>query len=579
MQYPQLQASAQSRIVTQEFKGYNANLRCGDGEFSNMKNMTGKYYPVLSPRDKRGVYKKLTAPTGLIAKDAIGYVDGTNFVFNEYSVDLRLNEEEKQIVSMGAYICIFPDKKYINTVDLSDYGDMEASVTTASEVQFLLCRAGGEPYDGYSVSDDPPEEPANMTLWLDTSVTPHSLKQYSAASSMWVPIATTYVRIQADGIGLPFEQWDGVTISGCTAVGTDEFNNTSVIYAKGDDYIVIVGLLDAAVSQDDPITVSRDVPDMDFVVESENRLWGCKYGMVNGQTVNQLYACKLGDFKNWNCFMGISTDSYAVTLGSDGVFTGAITYLGMPTFFKENSITRVYGNMPINFQTQTDMYRGVQRGSYKSLCIVNEIVYYKSRVDVCAYDGSVPTGISYVLGDDYFTQASAGSVGGRYFISMKDKTGKWGLWCFDTAKGVWHKEDETHALQFAALDDDLWFIDSGDNTLKTVNGTLGEKEQDFDWFVETGVIGYDQPDNKYISRYTIRLRLPLGSIVSLYVKYDDGNWEFEGSMRGIGTDSFTLPVVPRRCDHMQFKLSGKGECKIFSIARILEGGSDVFDSN
>ena len=93
------------------------------------------------------------------------------------------------------------------------------------------------------------------------------------------------------------------------------------------------------------------------------------------------------------------------------------------------------------------------------------------------------------------------------------------------------------------------------------------------------MIGYDQPDNKYISRYTIRLRLPLGSIVSLYVKYDDGNWEFEGSMRGIGTDSFTLPVVPRRCDHMQFKLSGKGECKIFSIARILEGGSDVFDSN
>ena len=42
MQYPQLQASAQSRIVPQEFKGYNANLRCGDGEFSKKKNSTGK---------------------------------------------------------------------------------------------------------------------------------------------------------------------------------------------------------------------------------------------------------------------------------------------------------------------------------------------------------------------------------------------------------------------------------------------------------------------------------------------------------------------------------------------------------
>ena len=36
-----------------------------------------------------------------------------------------------------------------------------------------------------------------------------------------------------------------------------------------------------------------------------------------------------------------------------------------------------------------------------------------------------------------------------------------------------------------------------------------------------------------------------------------------------------MPVIPRRCDHVQLKLSGKGEMRLFSIARILELGSDM----
>ena len=54
--------------------------------------------------------------------------------------------------------------------------------------------------------------------------------------------------------------------------------------------------------------------------------------------VNELYACKLGDFKNWNCFLGISTDSYVASVGTDGPWTGAVTYLGNPIFFKETCL-------------------------------------------------------------------------------------------------------------------------------------------------------------------------------------------------------------------------------------------------
>lgn len=173
-----------------------------------------------------------------------------------------------------------------------------------------------------------------------------------------------------------------------------------MLYGVGDDYLVVVGILDSQTTIENQITISRKMPLMDYVTECDNRLWGCRYGLnENGEVVNELYACKLGDFKNWNCFMGISTDSYAVSLGTDGPFTGAITHAGHPLFFKENCLHKVFGQIPANFQVQSSTCRGVQKGCSRSLSIVNEVLYYKSQHAVCAYDGSLPTEISTALGE------------------------------------------------------------------------------------------------------------------------------------------------------------------------------------
>ena len=64
MQYPVLYAPAASRETVEVFGGYNHNLRIGAGEFYDMENMTGDRYPVLSPRDKRGIYGEGAAPEG-----------------------------------------------------------------------------------------------------------------------------------------------------------------------------------------------------------------------------------------------------------------------------------------------------------------------------------------------------------------------------------------------------------------------------------------------------------------------------------------------------------------------------------
>ncbi|MCI8348675.1 MAG: hypothetical protein HFE74_04455 [Firmicutes bacterium] len=578
MLFPLINEPGQSRLFQQEFKGYNHNLRIGEGEFYNTKNLTNEYYPVLSERKRRGFVRELTDAQGMISKDSIAYVDNHKLYYNDAEVvGLTLTEGEKQLVSMGAYICIFPDKKYVNTKDFTDYGSMEAEKETTGDVKLSLSKRDGTEYS--NVSTTAPEVPENGVLWLDTSGEKHVLKQYSEEAAMWMEVATTYIKITATEIGKRFNEGDGVHISGLTTDGVlksqvEALNGNQIIQSKGDNFIVVIGLVDTVHLQTEPVTVKRKLPEMDFVCEAGNRLWGCFYGNVDGKTVNELYCCKLGDFKNWYVYSGVSTDSWAASLGSDGQFTGAITHLGCPIFFKEDCFHKVYVSSAGAHQIVNVEARGIQKGSHKSAVIVNETLFYKSRSDVCYYDGSLPTGISSALGSEKYYNGVSGAFGSKYYISMDDSDGLSHLFVFDIEKGTWIHEDNVRAKFFVKNKDELYMI--CDNQLWALNGTVGTLEDSFEWSFETGNFGYTYPDKKYLSRFNLRLGMQEGTSMTVYVQYNsDGVWHEKGTISKAALNTFTLPIIPVRCDHMKVKIEGTGSFKLYSIAKILEEGSDV----
>ena len=583
MRYPQLKELPTSREMVDVFRGYNHNLRISSGEFFNMKNMTSDYYPVLSPRGKRGVYAKPASPQALIAKEALCYVDGTDFVMGAQRISMDLSAENgdnpKQLVSMGAYVIIMPDKKYINTANVEDRGDIEAVFTAEGEMTFTLCRVDGSAYNIQHVQSTAPENPTSTTMWIDTSTTPNALKQWSDSSSMWVTIATTYIKIQCSGIGKRFEVNDGVTISDLEgqAEQITALNGATIIQDKGDDFIVVVGILDNAATINARITLKRTMPKLDFIIEANNRLWGCRYGLdESGELVNRLYACKLGDFKNWNCFQGISTDSYYANVGTDGYFTGAVTHLGAACFFKEHCLHKVYGSFPAEFTVQDTACRGVQNGCSESLAIVNEVLYYKSRNAVCAYDGSLPVEVSYALGNERYYDAVGGAHGNKYYISMADMHGNWHLFVYDTAKGLWHREDNLHASFFASFKGELYCVDTENRNIITLLGSGQEAEETVEWMVETGEIGVTSPDMKYISRITLRAKLEAGAVMDIYAQYDmSDEWVEVCHIRGTDLRSFSIPIRPRRCDFMRLKIKAKGMGQIHAMTKTIEQGSDV----
>ncbi len=615
MHYSTLTEIPTTRSTIDVFGGYNHNLRIGEGEFYDMKNLCSDHYPVLSPRSKRGVYLFPSDDyigthdvNGMIAKDSLCYAYGSKLYINNQAVSgLVLTDTPKTLVSMGAYIVIFPDKVYVNTKDLTDYGSLEATFT-ASSASYEMCRVDGEEYTSTYKGTKPPTDTDTHTLWIDTSTTPNVLKQYSSSNSTWSQIATTYIKISAPNIAKQFSQYDAVKISGLPTDVTafkDLEGQTSPLWAvfhdKGDtssgrdegtdDYIVVVGFLGEAITRSTSLCIERKVPIMDFVIESGNRLWGCRYGKnADGVVVNEIYASKLGDFKNWFCYMGLSTDSYAVSCGSDGQWTGAITYLGYPLFFKENCLHKIYGNYPANYQVQTTACRGVQKGAGNSLAIVDETLFYKSRTGVCAYDGSVPTEISSVLGDTHYNAVDEynddiyrnGAVGGshnnKYYISMRsEKDGDWHLFVFDTSTNLWHKEDNLQVQAFCSHNGDMHFVESGRcGLIQTIYGSGAELFfDDISWYAESGVIGLSMTDNKYVSGIVLRLSLAVGTEVKVLAQYDScGEWETVATVTGNSLRSFSLPIKPKRCDHFRIRIEGTGDAKLYSITKTIEQGGD-----
>ena len=100
------------------------------------------------------------------------------------------------------------------------------------------------------------------------------------------------------------------------------------------------------------ITMERRIPDMEFLTECDNRVWGCS------SKENVIYSCKLGDPTNWYSYRGIAADSYAVTVGTDGAFTGAASCMGSVLFFKENVLHKDLRCKAVGFSAQHAAVQG-----------------------------------------------------------------------------------------------------------------------------------------------------------------------------------------------------------------------------
>jgi hypothetical protein len=314
-------------------------------------------------------------------------------------------------------------------------------------------------------------------------------------------------------------------------------------------------------------TIEKEVPDLDYILEYGNRLYG-----VNENTI---YVSKLGDPTNWFFYgTGTAESSYTVEVGTDGDFTGIAATPTHIVFFKENCIHKLYGYKPSNYQLVTINCLGLEEGSYKSVQLINGVVYYKSREGIMAYDGNIPTVISKNFGNVRYDSCVSGTDNIKYYASMRNKTdGKWYLFCYDIEKDLWHLEDNTHATSFAFMKDDLIMCDS-EKGLISVKGK-GDKleESPIEWYARFGDFDEFIESKKVYSKIEMRLKMEAESQITVWISVDEGAWESIYNLDTHFPRTVEMPIIPRRCDKFAVLITGKGYTKIESMTRVVREGT------
>lgn len=543
-----------------------------------------------------GIQRHNETIRGMLLKNgSLAYLIKNTLYWNGQTFDLSDFDdgiEEQQLVSYGAYILIFPMGTYINTNDTKDYGPLGASFESTEKIVYSMCSLDGSQYT-YTVSESAPEEPEDGQYWMKRSSQGDALYQWSETMAMWTAVLTTYVKIKVTGNAdcfSVFDENDAIFIENSSVQALNGVNNIVKMGEVEENgiksaYIVVTGVIPEIVEQTSTVRFERKIPVLDHVCVSNNRVWGCHYGITEEGLVNEIYACKLGDPKNWYSYLGTAQDSYALSLGDDGEFTAAYTYQGYPLFFKENNVYKIYGNYPAAYQLITYDCRGVQKGSSKGIAIVDEYLVYKSINDICVFDGNYPVSLSEKLGNVKYSQAAAGSYMSKYYISMKDESGKFSIFVYDFKTSLWVKDDDLEIEEFISTKSGELYGRTKVGIIRfgNDNKNLGLSKEDAEegkvqWYIESGNIGLDSPKKKYIKNIRVRAAVYPGSKMKMEVYYDDSgkwheHWIETGNNHGDGKiKTYEIPIIPVNCDTMRMRISGIGKAEIYSIFKDVEDG-------
>lgn len=312
----------------------------------------------------------------------------------------------------------------------------------------------------------------------------------------------------------------------------------------------------------DSLNTLGDVPDLDFICSSNNRIWGCN--IEN----NTIYASALGDPTDFTTYGG-DTGPYAVAVGSEGDFTGICNYGGAVLAFKENMLHKILGSYPSEYYMVDSPIYGVQKGSERSLVIINNILYYKGVYGVYQYGGNQPVMVSYNLGNGIYTNAVAGTDGRKYYVNMADPAGSYHLYAYDLAHGLWLKEEDDRMTAITNLDRDVYFLKDG-----TLNMIGSGVDPSLEWYGEFAEKTEGVFSRKGYLKLLMRLDMTPGSKITVQAKEDRKPYRKIWQQASTRRTTLLIPIRLGRCDRWQLKLEGVGEVVVRGIGREFVSGSE-----
>ncbi len=611
MYYPNLQALPRRKSNIRNFYGYEHLEKVRAGAFYDMKNLSSDKYPLLSARPDRLLYFQgrtdgeggvtpiaITPDTPLTAaaavNDTVVMCSGRRVYYYGGTVtdaELHPGAQNRKIIPFGRNFFVVPDGKYVITDETGaaevrhaafEQGLQHAAVGYADET--------GQQMETGRFRDAPPAAPNEGDIYTNVSDEGFTLMRYTGGA--WQKVCDLYLVIYHDMAGhyaLP-----GETLR----VELRENDPFDAEVLRSEPGMLLLRYTGKPVDYETHFALIRKtMPVLDFAVEHENRIWGCRFGKnENGEFVNEIYASALGDPTVWYRCNGISTDSYTVSLGCPGAFTGAVVTGGELLFFKENALIRVSGSSPQDYAVSVIPARGVARGHGDTCVNLNEKIFYLSSAGVMVYDGALPYTISPEFSTHDFTDTLAFAYGGKYYLAAAEN-GLRRIYVYDTSAGLWHVEDDDFDVRFFLLIDsavymlcrvgetppEYRFAVFSAGQVRSARNIMGPEDTELvcrfdpapqkEWYAETGQLICAA--TAILRMLVFRLEMGEDAVFRAYLRCDDtGKWIPLCKVRR-GGEAFSVPVNTPRCHSFALRLCGEGDITVSGISMITETTGEV----
>ncbi len=637
-----------------KFGGYNHSLYARDGDIYDMGNITSKYYPLISQREKRATVsdvfdilvwegtghiwhdkKTIKFPSEKTISEVTDGVTVELTVVGEYKSNSGTYIVEDVDYNIGYTLIHFEDADFITNKSEKDSGNLTIKLIQkkcniiamgSGENVYFVTDSGSFVYDGEICGGELNTKtskqfaetgsyiyilPDNMYFNKETK---EIVKIKSISRGFWrmgSAIGKNFLSINApsdyknyfevnDTVDVDIYYQPGKHFICTGAVIKDvyfyESDNTLDLDFTTDvfkEFVTSTGW-DYSEQRNEimRVTVTQGVPDLKHICAVNNRIWGC-----NDDTV---FCTAFGQPLEWFEYTpsadGNDADvSFAVTpFDGFGEFTGCCVYDGVPMFFKENAVYKVYGDKASNFRLQLYEKPGVLKGAEKSIKIVGDSLFYLSPLGVMRFYGGTQKDMTTEF-FQHFKNGVAGEDGNNYYISLTADGENYRLFVYNLKKGLWSVEDDLKIMNFIKHDNKLYALAEKENGNQILCLNPGndlsspfdsekemEKEDKFSSFIEFGDYYANSPDKKGVSKLFLRICIEKDSSVEVKINYDseaDTNgervWQCVKKIETTAKKSFVLPMIPRRCDHFRLRIEGIGRFVLYSVSYEYYNGSSI----
>lgn len=534
MAFPKVpyRVGAKSNVVV-TLRGINYSDSYAEGALADSKNITAVRFPYFTTKAAREERTDLMGATSITSWNFLSYVMDNHFYYTKNGLDYidcgEVSEDPKQYAMLYKKLVVWPDKKYLSTDDPEEgLIDMGAS-----------CSGTGAVIDHYVDSENIEYERITVSGW----------------------------DVDLDDV---FSVRDSINISGFSTDTNNGYHQIEQITATTMLFAADTMTAETAAGT---ISLSRDIPDMDFICESGNRLWGCSN---SSQTI---YCSRLDDPLNFYDYTGEADDSFAIDVSSAGDFTGCVKMSSSVLFFKEQCLHKILGSYNAEFQMMTYTMHGIAAGSHKSAQVINEVLYYLSTDGVYAYNGGSASLISQDLGEKRLKWGVSATDGVNYYLSCYDGDKPLFLTYFGRY-GLWLKEDETRATDMCRVNNDVFLLTNSHRVYKEIgsDATLPvDFLLQFKPFYETVTGSYNRSavafGHKRYGKLIIRTEMSQGTWAAFDIREDDGLWrEVQKLIGATGLSRVVFPIG--RVDKYEIRIRGNGQFTLKNMEREFRVGSD-----